>query len=127
MNCPRRSPRISPAFSSTDRCLETEGLEISKRSEISPAVRSVADRYARILRRTVEDRASNTLSSDMNKFLFSLLTNYLTWRDNLVVELTIQQRSRVMMVWTYLVYVVISLAATIWVGRSLHHNGRVFL
>ena len=32
-----------------------------------------------------------------------------------------------MMVWTYLVYIAISLAATIWVGRSLHHNGRVFL
>lgn len=32
-----------------------------------------------------------------------------------------------MMVWTYLVYVAVSLAATIWVGRSLHGNGRVFL
>ncbi len=32
-----------------------------------------------------------------------------------------------MMVWTYLVYIAVSLAATIWVGRSLHHNGRVFL
>ena len=32
-----------------------------------------------------------------------------------------------MMVWTYLVYVAVSLAATIWVGRSLHRNGRVFL
>jgi hypothetical protein len=31
------------------------------------------------------------------------------------------------MVWTYLVYVAISVAATIWVGRSLHHNGRVTL
>lgn len=28
---------------------------------------------------------------------------------------------------TYLLYVAISLAATMWVGRSLHRNGRVFL
>lgn len=32
-----------------------------------------------------------------------------------------------MMLWTYLVYVLISAAATVWVGRSLHGNGRVFL
>ena len=32
-----------------------------------------------------------------------------------------------MMVWTYLAYVAISVAATVWVGYSLHHNGRVFL
>ena len=32
-----------------------------------------------------------------------------------------------MMVWTYLVYVAVSLAVTIWVGRSLYRNGRVFL
>lgn len=32
-----------------------------------------------------------------------------------------------MMFWTYLVYVVVSIAVTIWVGRSLHHNGRIFL
>ncbi len=32
-----------------------------------------------------------------------------------------------MMVWTYLVYVAVSLAATLWVGQSLHRNGRVFL
>ena len=32
-----------------------------------------------------------------------------------------------MMVLTYLVYVGVSLAATIWVGGSLHRNGRVFL
>jgi hypothetical protein len=32
-----------------------------------------------------------------------------------------------MMVWTYLVYVAVSVAATIWVGGSLHRNGRVFL
>ena len=32
-----------------------------------------------------------------------------------------------MMVWTYVTYVAVSLAATIWVGRSLHGNGRVFL
>ena len=30
------------------------------------------------------------------------------------------------MVWTYLIYVAVSLAVTIWVGRSLHRNGRVF-
>jgi hypothetical protein len=32
-----------------------------------------------------------------------------------------------MMVWTYLVYVAVSVAVTIWVGGSLHRNGRVFL
>src|SRR5215472_87945 len=32
-----------------------------------------------------------------------------------------------MMLWTYLVYVAVSVAVTIWVGRSLHGNGRVFL
>jgi hypothetical protein len=32
-----------------------------------------------------------------------------------------------MMVWTYLIYIAVSLAVTIWVGRSLHRNGRVFL
>lgn len=32
-----------------------------------------------------------------------------------------------MMIWTYLAYVVVSLAVTVWVGRSLHGNGRVFL
>lgn len=32
-----------------------------------------------------------------------------------------------MMVWTYLIYVAVSIAVTIWVGRSLHGNGRVFL
>jgi len=32
-----------------------------------------------------------------------------------------------MMVWTYLVYVAVSIAVTIWVGGSLHRNGRVFL
>jgi hypothetical protein len=32
-----------------------------------------------------------------------------------------------MMVWTYLVYIAASVAATIWVGGSLHRNGRVFL
>jgi hypothetical protein len=32
-----------------------------------------------------------------------------------------------MMVWTYLAYVAVSIAVTIWVGGSLHRNGRVFL
>src|SRR5215470_2105531 len=32
-----------------------------------------------------------------------------------------------MMVWTYLIYVAVSLAITIWVGQSLHGNGRIFL
>jgi len=32
-----------------------------------------------------------------------------------------------MMVWTYLIYVAVSLAVTIWVGQSLHRNGRAFL
>jgi hypothetical protein len=32
-----------------------------------------------------------------------------------------------MMLWTYLVYVAVSIAVTVWVGRSLHTNGRIFL
>lgn len=32
-----------------------------------------------------------------------------------------------MMIYTYATYVVVSLAMTIWVGRSLHKNGRIFL
>ena len=30
-------------------------------------------------------------------------------------------------VWTYLAYLAISLALTVWVARTLHKNGRVFL
>ena len=30
-------------------------------------------------------------------------------------------------VWMYLIYLVISLALTIWVARTLHKNGRIFL
>jgi hypothetical protein len=30
-------------------------------------------------------------------------------------------------VWTYAVYVVLSLGLTVWVGRTLHKNGRIFL
>ncbi len=30
-------------------------------------------------------------------------------------------------VWTYLAYLVISVALTIWVARTLHKNGRIFL
>jgi len=30
-------------------------------------------------------------------------------------------------VWTYLVYLGLSIAATVWVARTLHRNGRVFL
>lgn len=30
-------------------------------------------------------------------------------------------------VWTYLVYLAVSVALTIWVARTLHKNGRVFL
>jgi hypothetical protein len=32
-----------------------------------------------------------------------------------------------MMIWTYLIYVAASVAAAVWVGQSLHRNGRVFL
>jgi hypothetical protein len=32
-----------------------------------------------------------------------------------------------MIIWTYLIYLAVSVAVTVWVGRSLHHNGRVFL
>ena len=30
-------------------------------------------------------------------------------------------------VWTYLLYLAISIALTVWVARTLHKNGRVFL
>lgn len=30
-------------------------------------------------------------------------------------------------VYTYIAYVIVSVALTIWVARTLHHNGRVFL
>src|ERR1041384_5684167 len=30
-------------------------------------------------------------------------------------------------VWTYLVYILISVALTIWVAHTLHKNGRIFL
>src|SRR2546423_14845615 len=30
-------------------------------------------------------------------------------------------------VWMYLIYLVISVAVTIWVARTLHANGRIFL
>jgi hypothetical protein len=30
-------------------------------------------------------------------------------------------------VWTYLVYVAVSVALTVWVARTLHRNGRIFL
>ncbi|MEM7626932.1 MAG: hypothetical protein AAF333_15160 [Planctomycetota bacterium] len=30
-------------------------------------------------------------------------------------------------VWTYTIYLAISVALTVWVARTLHHNGRVFL
>src|ERR1700681_2686719 len=30
-------------------------------------------------------------------------------------------------VWTYLAYLAISLALTVWVARTLHKNGRIFL
>ncbi len=29
--------------------------------------------------------------------------------------------------WTYGIYLVVSIALTVWVARTLHHNGRVFL
>jgi hypothetical protein len=32
-----------------------------------------------------------------------------------------------MMIWTYLIYMGVSIGVTLWVGRSLHGNGRVFL
>jgi hypothetical protein len=31
------------------------------------------------------------------------------------------------MIWTYLAYLVISVALTVWVARTLHKNGRIFL
>ena len=32
-----------------------------------------------------------------------------------------------LIVWTYLVYLLVSVALTVWVARTLHRNGRVFL
>ena len=32
-----------------------------------------------------------------------------------------------LIVWTYLVYLAISIALTAWVARTLHRNGRIFL
>jgi hypothetical protein len=32
-----------------------------------------------------------------------------------------------MTVWAYLVYLAISIALTVWVARTLHKNGRIFL
>jgi hypothetical protein len=29
--------------------------------------------------------------------------------------------------WTYSIYLIVSLAITVWVGRTLHKNGRIFL
>jgi len=58
---------IRPEFSKMDKCLESEGLLISKRSAISPAVRLVAERYARIRRRGVEARAEKILSKTDSK------------------------------------------------------------
>lgn len=31
------------------------------------------------------------------------------------------------LVWTYLIYLALSIAITVWVARSLHRNGRIFL
>jgi hypothetical protein len=31
------------------------------------------------------------------------------------------------LVWTYLAYLLVSIALTIWVARTLHQNGRIFL
>jgi hypothetical protein len=33
----------------------------------------------------------------------------------------------VYVIWTYLLYTVVSIALTMWVARTLHKNGRVFL
>ena len=30
-------------------------------------------------------------------------------------------------VWTYLIYLLISISLTVWVARTLHKNGRIFL
>jgi uncharacterized membrane protein HdeD (DUF308 family) len=30
-------------------------------------------------------------------------------------------------IWSYAVYLTLSLALTVWVGRTLHRNGRIFL
>ncbi len=32
-----------------------------------------------------------------------------------------------LIVWTYIVYLIISIALTIWVAKTLHKNGRIFL
>src|SRR5712671_2350252 len=33
----------------------------------------------------------------------------------------------VAVIWTYLVYLLISVALTVWVAKTLHKNGRIFL
>src|SRR5712675_84827 len=32
-----------------------------------------------------------------------------------------------LIVWTYLIYLAISIGLTVWVARTLHRNGRIFL
>src|SRR4029450_12697106 len=76
MNWPRRSPRITPALSRMERCFDIDGLLIEKRAAISPADRSAAERYARILRLGTEARASKMPS--IVHLLFSYLSKYLT-------------------------------------------------
>ncbi len=41
--------------------------------------------------------------------------------------MTLPETTNLFAVWTYLMYLTWSIATTIWVARTLHRNGRVFL
>jgi hypothetical protein len=55
--------------------------------------------------------------------MFAAIPRFASWNDN------INERGchMTVMVWTYLAYLFVTVALTIWVARVLHHNGRVFL
>lgn len=44
-----------------------------------------------------------------------------------LVDAALHPPNPVAAVWTYLAYLLISVALTIWVARTLHKNGRIFL
>ncbi len=37
------------------------------------------------------------------------------------------EQNELLITTTYMIYLVLSIVITVWVGRSLHHNGRLFL
>src|SRR5262245_34473445 len=49
---------------------------------------------------------------------------------SVVTEMSViktKEQPMTLTVWTYLVYLAISVALTVWVAQTLHKNGRVFL